>query len=115
MFSSPSPVVQMQSVAYLLSKLSYIPSTLFLSEVSYVEFLDRVHVSEKKLRAQGLWEVPHPWLNLLIPRSEIHNFAEEVFGNILKDTSNGPILIYPVNQTRYIYIFIYGHDTNQRV
>ncbi|KAL2952632.1 hypothetical protein AAZX31_19G122100 [Glycine max] len=90
-----------QSVDQLLSKLSYIPSTLFLSEVSYVEFLDRVHVSENKLRAQGLWEVPHPWLNLLIPRSEIHDFAEEVFGNILKDTSNGPILIYPVNQTRW--------------
>jgi len=92
----------MQDVDNLLSQLSYIPPTLFLSEVSYVEFLDRVHVSEKKLRAQGLWEVHHPWLNLLIPRSEIHDFAKEVFGNILKDTSNGPILIYPVNQTRYI-------------
>lgn len=94
----------MQSVDHLLSQLSYIPPTLFLSEVSYVEFLDRVHVSENMLREKGLWEVPHPWLNLLIPRSEIHAFAEEVFGNILKDTSNGPILIYPVNQTRYIYL-----------
>ncbi|XP_068472631.1 cytokinin dehydrogenase 9-like [Phaseolus vulgaris] len=90
-----------QSINHLLSKLSYIQPTLFRSEVSYVEFLDRVHVSEKKLRAKGLWEVPHPWLNLLIPRSEIHDFAEGVFGNILKDTSNGPILIYPVNQTRW--------------
>lgn len=97
----------MQGVDHLLSQLSYIPPTLFLSEVSYVEFLDRVHVSEKKLRAQGLWEVHHPWLNLLIPRSEIHDFAEVVFGHILKDTSNGPILIYPVNQTRYIYLSIY--------
>lgn len=113
MFSSPSPVVQMQSVAYLLSKLSYIPSTLFLSEVSYVEFLDRVHVSENKLRAQGLWEVPHPWLNLLIPRSEIHDFAEEVFGNILKDTSNGPILIYPVNQTRCVLYMDTTTQTNE--
>lgn len=107
----------MQSIDQLLSKLSYIQPTLFLSEVSYVEFLDRVHVSEKELRAKGLWEVPHPWLNLLIPRSEIHDFAEEVFGNILKDASNGPILIYPVNQTRYIRTYIYGFSnktqTNQ--
>ncbi|KAJ1430031.1 FAD-linked oxidase-like, C-terminal [Sesbania bispinosa] len=66
-----------QSVDHLLSQLSYIPPTLFLSEVSYVEFLDRVHVSEKKLRAKGLWEVPHPWLNLLVPSSKIHDFAEE--------------------------------------
>jgi cytokinin dehydrogenase len=91
----------MQSVENLLSQLSYIPSTLFLSEVSYVEFLDRVHVSEKKLQAKGLWEIPHPWLNLLVPKSRISEFAEEVFGNILADTSNGPILIYPVNQSKY--------------
>ncbi|KAK2636993.1 hypothetical protein Ddye_031785 [Dipteronia dyeriana] len=90
-----------QEVENSLSVLSYIPSTLFLSEVSYIQFLDRVHVSEVKLRSKGLWEVPHPWLNLLIPRSKIHNFAEEVFGNILMDTSNGPILIYPVNRSKW--------------
>ncbi|RDX72127.1 Cytokinin dehydrogenase 1, partial [Mucuna pruriens] len=100
-FNPDEVEVMNQSVDHLLSQLSHIPSTLFQSEVSYVEFLDRVHVSEKKLRAKGLWEVPHPWLNLLIPRSEIHHFAEQVFGNILKDTSNGPVLIYPVNQTRW--------------
>ena len=85
----------------LLSQLSYISSTLFIAEVSYVDFLDRVHVSELKLRSKGLWEVPHPWLNLFIPKSSIHKFAEQVFGNILKDTSNGPILIYPVNRSKY--------------
>ena len=83
-----------------LSKLNYIPSTLFESNVTYVGFLDRVHVSEMKLREKGQWDVPHPWLNLLIPKSRIQDFAEEVFGNILTDTSNGPILIYPVNKSR---------------
>ncbi|PIN20067.1 Proteins containing the FAD binding domain [Handroanthus impetiginosus] len=92
-----------EEIDALLSELSYIQSTLFLSEVSYVDFLDRVHVSEIKLREKGLWEVTHPWLNLLIPRSKIHEFAQEVFGNILKDTSNGPVLIYPVNKSRWKY------------
>lgn len=87
----------------LLSDLSYIPSTLFLSEVPYVDFLDRVHFSEIKLRAKGLWEVPHPWLNLLIPKSRIHDFAKEVFENILRDTSIGPILIYPTNKSKYVF------------
>lgn len=90
----------MQDIDSLLSELNYIRSTLFLSEVAYVDFLDRVHVSEVKLQEKGLWEVPHPWLNLLIPRSRIHEFAKEVFGNIVKDTSNGPVLIYPVNKAR---------------
>lgn len=90
----------MQEVESSLSVLNYIPSTLFLSEVSYIEFLDRVHASEAKLRSKGLWEVPHPWLNLLIPESKIHDFAKEVFGNILAETSNGPILIYPLNKSK---------------
>ncbi|WOK96018.1 cytokinin dehydrogenase 4 [Canna indica] len=88
-------------VEALLSKLRYIPSTLFQSEVSYLEFLDRVHVSEVKLRSKGLWEVPHPWLNLFIPRSRIKDFAKEVFGKILTDSSNGPILLYPLNRSKW--------------
>ncbi|GJN16775.1 hypothetical protein PR202_gb03796 [Eleusine coracana subsp. coracana] len=75
--------------------------TCDLTDVTYVEFLDRVHTSEVKLRAQGLWEVPHPWLNLLVPRSTIHKFAKEVFGKILKDSNNGPILLYPVNRSKW--------------
>ncbi|KDP40485.1 hypothetical protein JCGZ_24484 [Jatropha curcas] len=100
-FNTDKTDVMNEEVKLLLSQLRYIPSTLFLSEVPYVEFLDRVHVSEVKLRSKGLWEVPHPWLNLLVPKSKIHNFAEEVFGNILTDTSNGPILIYPVNKSKW--------------
>ena len=34
----------MQEVENLLSELSYIPSTLFVSEVTYTDFLDRVHL-----------------------------------------------------------------------
>ncbi|KAL5719870.1 cytokinin dehydrogenase [Ranunculus cassubicifolius] len=78
-----------QEVESLLSQLRYIPSTLFVSEVSYLDFLD------------SLWDVPHPWLNLIIPKTRIHEFAEEVFGNILNDTSNGPVLIYPVNRSKW--------------
>lgn len=90
-----------QEVGVLLSRLRYIQSTLFHTDVTYLEFLDRVHSSELKLRAQGFWEVPHPWLNLLIPRSTIHRFAREVFGKILKDSNNGPILLYPVNRSKW--------------
>ncbi|CAN4089855.1 unnamed protein product [Withania somnifera] len=91
-----------QHIDAILSKLNYIKSTLFQSEVSYVEFLDRVHISEIKLREKELWDVPHPWLNLLIPRSKIHDFAREVFGKILTDSSHGPIVIYPVNKSKWI-------------
>ncbi|EOY09128.1 hypothetical protein QUC31_010633 [Theobroma cacao] len=100
-YFNPEETDILKSIENLLSELNYIPSTLFLSEVSYVEFLDRVHLSEIKLRSKGLWEVPHPWLNLLIPKSRIFDFTQEVFGNIVKDNSNGPILIYPVNKAKW--------------
>ncbi|KAE9616372.1 putative cytokinin dehydrogenase [Lupinus albus] len=90
-----------QEVEMHLSHLNYIPSTLFLTQVNYLDFLDRVHVSEVKLRSKGLWDVPHPWLNLFIPKSKIHQFAEVIFGNILTETSNGPVLIYPVNKSKW--------------
>ncbi|KAF7148034.1 hypothetical protein RHSIM_Rhsim03G0029600 [Rhododendron simsii] len=90
-----------QDIDRLLSEMSYIQSTLFLSEVSYVNFLDRVHISGLKLREKGLWDIPHPWLNLLIPRSRIHEFAKMVFGKILTDSSTGPILIYPANKSKW--------------
>ena len=91
----------MQEVEKHLSHLNYIPSTLFLTEVAYVDFLDRVHVSEVKLRSKGLWDVPHPWLSLFVPKSSIQNFAEVVFGDIVTETSNGPVLIYPVKKSMY--------------
>ncbi|KAJ8573620.1 hypothetical protein K7X08_010131 [Anisodus acutangulus] len=89
-----------QEIEDLLSQLSYIPSTLFMSKVPYIEFLDRVHASELKLRSKGLWDLPHPWLNLLVPKSKIQHFANKVFGNILSDTNNGPVLLYPIQKSK---------------
>ncbi|WJX36791.1 Cytokinin dehydrogenase 6 [Trifolium repens] len=100
-FSQEETFAVNQEVEKHLSHLNYISSTLFQTEVTYVDFLDRVHISEVKLRSKGLWDVPHPWLNLFIPKSKIHNFAEVVFGNIVKGTSNGPVLIYPVNKSKW--------------
>ncbi|KAJ0792627.1 putative cytokinin dehydrogenase [Helianthus annuus] len=100
-YFNPDNIVETnEEIESLLSELKYIPSTLFMTEVTYVEFLDRVHTAEIKLQEKGLWDVPHPWLNLLVPRSKIHEFADQVFGNILVDTSNGPVLVYPVNKSK---------------
>ncbi|XP_021887873.1 cytokinin dehydrogenase 1 [Carica papaya] len=101
-YSHEETSIMNQKTEKLVSQLSYIPSTLFLSEVTYLDFLNRVHISEMKLRAKGLWEVQHPWLNLLVPKSKIFEFAKEVFGNILKNNNNGPILIYPVNKSKWL-------------
>lgn len=90
-----------EDVTSLLSSLHFIPESVFTTDVSYVDFLDRVHTSEVKLRSKGLWEVPHPWLNLFVPGSKIHEFDARVFKDILRNTSSGPILIYPMNSNTW--------------
>nr|CAB3471854.1 unnamed protein product [Digitaria exilis] len=88
-----------KALEVLLRELRYTRGLAFVQDVSYVEFLDRVHAGELKLRAAGLWHVPHPWLNLFIPRSRILDFAAGVFhGVLLRRHHGGPVLIYPMNR-----------------
>lgn len=90
-----------QEVEALLKVLNYIPATIFTTDLPYVDFLDRVHKAEIKLRSKGLWEVPHPWLNLFVPKSRIDDFDEGVFKGILGNKTSGPILIYPMNKNKW--------------
>ncbi|WOK99397.1 cytokinin dehydrogenase 5 [Canna indica] len=90
-----------QVVEALLRRLSFIPPSVFTTDLPYVDFLDRVHRAELKLRAKGLWDVPHPWLNLFVPASRIADFDRGVFRGILGNKTSGPILIYPTNKNKW--------------
>ncbi|XP_068647474.1 cytokinin dehydrogenase 5-like [Aristolochia californica] len=90
-----------QEVEALLKKLNFIPASVFTTDLPYVDFLDRVHSAELKLRAKGLWDVPHPWLNLFVPKSRIADFDAGVFKGILGNKTSGPILIYPMNKNKW--------------
>lgn len=86
----------------LLGELNFIPGTVFTTDLPYVDFLDRVHKAELKLRGKGMWEVPHPWLNLFVPASRIADFDRGVFKGILQTATDiaGPLIIYPVNKSK---------------
>uniref|UniRef100_A0A0E0JPE3 cytokinin dehydrogenase n=1 Tax=Oryza punctata TaxID=4537 RepID=A0A0E0JPE3_ORYPU len=91
-----------QDVEALLGELDFIPGTVFTTDLPYVDFLDRVHKAELKLRGKGMWEVPHPWLNLFVPASRIADFDRGVFRGVLGSrTAGGPILIYPMNKHKW--------------
>ncbi|KAJ4965832.1 hypothetical protein NE237_017681 [Protea cynaroides] len=90
-----------QEVEALLKMLSFIPASVFTTDLPYVDFLDRVHKAELKLRSKGLWDVPHPWLNLFVPKSKIAEFDQGVFKGILGNKTSGPILIYPMNKNKW--------------
>ncbi|KAG4932348.1 hypothetical protein JHK87_046350 [Glycine soja] len=65
-----------EDVKLLVERLKFFPTFMFEKDVSYEEFLNRVHADELFLRSQGLWDVPHPWLNLFVPASRISDFDE---------------------------------------
>ncbi|KAJ0981157.1 hypothetical protein J5N97_009412 [Dioscorea zingiberensis] len=85
----------------LLRPLKYIKGLEFSLEVSYVEFLSRVNLAESEARANGSWDAPHPWLNILISASNIVDFDHEVLQPMLKDGIGGPMLIYPLLRSRW--------------
>ncbi|WVZ79654.1 hypothetical protein U9M48_027209, partial [Paspalum notatum var. saurae] len=88
-----------QKLEALLEELSFVRGFSFVRDVPYVDFLDRVGRDEQKLRSAGVWDVPHPWLNLLLPRSRILDFDAGVFKGVLRDTKPaGLILMYPMSK-----------------
>ncbi|KAJ1282155.1 hypothetical protein BS78_03G028900 [Paspalum vaginatum] len=91
-------------VELLVQELGHARGFAFVQDVSYVEFLDRVRAGELRLRHAGLWHVPHPWLNLFLPRSRILDFAAGVFHGVLRrggGGGGGPVLVYPMNRGRW--------------
>ncbi|KAH7854382.1 hypothetical protein Vadar_013203 [Vaccinium darrowii] len=92
-----------EEVGRLIEGLSFLPGFIFKKDDSFVDFLNRVRSGELKLQAKGLWDVPHPWLNLFVPKSRIMDFNEGVFVNILhkQNIASGPILVYPMNRNKW--------------
>ncbi|KAG0621417.1 hypothetical protein M758_3G018300 [Ceratodon purpureus] len=100
-FSSNDVVSLGETVERMLAPLSFIPTLVFTTDVPYEKFLNRLHDVEVSLTSQGLWDVPHPWLNLFVPRSSIASFDALIFKHMIKDDFTGPILIYPLKRERW--------------
>lgn len=85
----------------MLAPLRFIRGLHYSFDLSYFDFLNRVHAAEVAARSSGIWDAPHPWLNLFVPKSKISEFDAKVFREILKDGVGGPILVYPVNRNKW--------------
>ena len=84
----------------LLAGLRFEPEGMAAETLDYFTFLDRLAPSVAEQKESGLWDDPHPWLNLLLPSSE----AEELASGILRDLrpedigTSGVVLLYPLNR-----------------
>ncbi|KAK8951176.1 Cytokinin dehydrogenase 3 [Platanthera zijinensis] len=85
-----------QAVEEVARKLRFLRPFIYSAKVSYYDFLNRVRMEEMRLREKGVWDVPHPWLNMFVPKSGIHHFKNLLLGSISHQEFEGPILIYPL-------------------
>ncbi|KAI6679838.1 hypothetical protein NL676_033719 [Syzygium grande] len=89
------------AVGRLLGRLGFVEGLEFRRDVGYAEFLLRVQHAERHAKATGLWDVPHPWLNLFVSGADIAAFDRAVFKGVLKDGVGGPMLVYPMLRSRW--------------
>ncbi|ONK71160.1 uncharacterized protein A4U43_C04F5410 [Asparagus officinalis] len=90
-----------QVVEEVLRKMSYMPSFVYSVEVSYFDFINRVTKEEMSLKKRGLWDVPHPWLNLFVPKSGITKFRDLLLDNISAKDFEGIVLVYPLLRDKW--------------
>ncbi|XP_019246483.1 PREDICTED: cytokinin dehydrogenase 3-like [Nicotiana attenuata] len=87
----------------LLEGLKFIPGFMFTRDATFMDFLNRVRSGEVELQSKGLWDVPHPWFNLFVPKSTIMDFNVGVFVDIIlrQNKATGPILVYPTSRKKW--------------
>jgi cytokinin dehydrogenase len=102
-----------QVVEKMLAPLSFHKELLFKTDTTYAKFLDRVHEAEveKDLPTPSCecvtvphacgWTAPWPLLSLFIPASAIEQFDLLVLKRIASSEFNGPILVYPMNKSKW--------------
>ncbi|AQK44933.1 cytokinin dehydrogenase 8 [Zea mays] len=84
-------------------QLSYLRPHAYSVQVAYLDFLNRVRMEEESLRSRGLWDVPHPWLNLFVPRHGVARFKDLLMDTITQGDFEfeGPVLVYPLLANRW--------------
>ncbi|KAK9076866.1 hypothetical protein SSX86_005200 [Deinandra increscens subsp. villosa] len=85
----------------LLGRLRFMEDALFQVDIGYIDFLLRVKEAEKQAKVNGIWDAPHPWLNLFVSKASIVDFDRFVFKKILKDGIGGPMLVYPIPRNKW--------------
>lgn len=84
----------------LTEPLRFVEGLRYEMELSYMEFLLRVKHAEQEARRSGIWDSPHPWLNLFVSKTDIAGFDRLVFNQILNHGVGGPMLVYPLRRSK---------------
>lgn len=83
----------------LLSGLVFNAGTQSAQDMTYFDYLNRLAPLIAFLRQIGVWDLPHPWVNLFVPAANAQTLIGETLATLtVDDVGQGPILIYPFNR-----------------
>lgn len=84
----------------LLAGLRFESAGMTADTLDYYTFLDRLAPSVAEQKEQGLWDDPHPWLNLLLPSASVERLASDVLAGLRPEDigASGVVLLYPLRR-----------------
>jgi FAD/FMN-containing dehydrogenase len=101
--------------ARLLAGLGFQPGTLQVKDSSYFDFVNRLAPLVALLQQLGVWDFPHPWLDMFVPARSVAAFVEEVLARTTEaDMGQGPIILYPIRSAALTTPFL-STPTDQHV
>ncbi len=81
--------------AALLAGLAFVPGSARTADSSYLDFVNRLAPLVAFLKAQGLWGLPHPWINMFVPQACAAEFVRFVLDNTPPaEIGQDPVLLY---------------------
>ena len=89
----------------LLNGLSF-DGGINVFEFSYFDWQNRLAPVVAELQENGVWEHPHPWLNLFLPGSQVKSYVSSVLQTLTASEVKDPILLYPFRRSKLTRSFI---------
>ena len=89
----------------LLNGLSF-DGGIDVFEFSYFDWQNRLAPVVAELQENGVWEYPHPWLNLFLPSSQVKAYVSSVLQTLTVSEVKDPILLYPFRRSKLTRPFI---------
>jgi cytokinin dehydrogenase len=82
--------------AALLQGLAFQPGTVAVQDSTYFGFANRLAPLVELLKNLGVWQFPHPWLNVFVPGRSVTSYVEQVLDQTSEEElGQGSILLYP--------------------
>ena len=93
--------------ARLLGDLRYTRGSEQIDDRTYFDFANRLEATVAFLKSIGVWAFPHPWFDVWVPGSVVNQYVGDIVSTLtLADTGQGPILLYPIKNSRFKMPFL---------